>query len=270
MTLPKVGIQSARLPEVKLGGVSWVEGEGGGHEPHYGGHWLWDDGSHILWDDGSFISLMGPKPYDTEVEYLESSGNQWINTGYIPKGQDNDIYCSFMPLAILESNGALFAAFTAGGYNCYRALLMPNEVISVWNGDEALDAGASTKCTLEDKHTLLVKRDSIFEFDGQQIQMGKHISKENEEPLYLFRNTPTSSGNLRPLVGRIYYFKWVKGDNVILDLIPVSKDGEGYMYDRVSGKMFGNSGSGKFILGPAVVRYKGTPTPIVADVANGE
>lgn len=39
----------------------------------------------------------------------------------------------------------------------------------------------------------------------------------------------------------------------ILDLIPVRKKTVGYMYDRVSGKLFGNAGSGDFVLGPDVV-----------------
>ena len=36
----------------------------------------------------------------------------------------------------------------------------------------------------------------------------------------------------------------------LLDLIPVRKNGVGYMYDRVSGQLLGNSGTGDFVLGP--------------------
>ena len=36
----------------------------------------------------------------------------------------------------------------------------------------------------------------------------------------------------------------------VMDLIPVRKDGVGYMYDKVSGQLFGNaSGSGAFTYG---------------------
>ena len=35
-----------------------------------------------------------------------------------------------------------------------------------------------------------------------------------------------------------------------MNLIPVRKDGVGYMYDTVSGQLFGNIGTGNFILGP--------------------
>ena len=35
-----------------------------------------------------------------------------------------------------------------------------------------------------------------------------------------------------------------------LDLIPVRKDGVGYMYDKISGKLFGKEETGNFIIGP--------------------
>ena len=38
-----------------------------------------------------------------------------------------------------------------------------------------------------------------------------------------------------------------------MHLIPVRKNGLGYMYDKVSGTMFGNSGTGDFILGNDII-----------------
>ena len=37
-----------------------------------------------------------------------------------------------------------------------------------------------------------------------------------------------------------------------MDLVPVRIGSTGYMYDKVSGNLFGNSGTGSFILGPDV------------------
>ena len=36
---------------------------------------------------------------------------------------------------------------------------------------------------------------------------------------------------------------------LVRDFIPVRKGTVGYLYDRVSGKLFGNAGSGDFVLG---------------------
>ena len=44
---------------------------------------------------------------------------------------------------------------------------------------------------------------------------------------------------------------WVKEDDtLVLNLIPVRIGNVGYMYDKISGQFFGNSGSGSFALGP--------------------
>jgi hypothetical protein len=47
-------------------------------------------------------------------------------------------------------------------------------------------------------------------------------------------------------------------DNGVLvrDFIPVRKGTVGYLYDRVSGKLFGNAGTGDFVLGPDVVQVE--------------
>ena len=38
-------------------------------------------------------------------------------------------------------------------------------------------------------------------------------------------------------------------NTLVLDFIPVRKNGVGYMYDSISGELFGNAGTGDFILG---------------------
>ena len=47
-----------------------------------------------------------------------------------------------------------------------------------------------------------------------------------------------------------YYVKIFNNNRLILDLIPVKKDGIGYMYDKISNQLFSNQGTGNFILGP--------------------
>lgn len=54
-------------------------------------------------------------------------------------------------------------------------------------------------------------------------------------------------------VGTYYAFKISSGGVVTHDLIPVRRGNVGYMYDRTTNKLFGNSGTGDFVLGPDVV-----------------
>lgn len=51
-----------------------------------------------------------------------------------------------------------------------------------------------------------------------------------------------------------YYAFTISSDGVVThDLIPVRVGTTGYMYDRVTGRFFGNAGTGNFVLGPDVV-----------------
>ena len=51
--------------------------------------------------------------------------------------------------------------------------------------------------------------------------------------------------------GKIYYCQIIDGV-LVRDFIPVRVGQVGYMYDRVSGQLFGNAGTGAFIVGPDV------------------
>ena len=48
----------------------------------------------------------------------------------------------------------------------------------------------------------------------------------------------------------LYSFQWRRNGDLLFDLIPVRKNGVGYLYDKVSGELFGNAaGSGSFSYG---------------------
>ena len=74
--------------------------------------------------------------------------------------------------------------------------------------------------------------------------------------LSFFGKCSSSTGEMPIIKGargsdRLYYFALFGDDaNVVMDIIPVRVGHVGYLYDRVSGKLFGNSGTGAFIIGP--------------------
>ena len=58
-----------------------------------------------------------------------------------------------------------------------------------------------------------------------------------------------SSDFYEHFLGEIYACQIYEGDTLVRDFIPVRKGTTGYMYDKVSGNLFGNSGTGDFVLG---------------------
>ena len=68
--------------------------------------------------------------------------------------------------------------------------------------------------------------------------------------MYIFAMNHIQSDSTIPMIGRVYNFKIMDGNAVVRDFIPVRKDGVGYLYDKVSGQLFGNAASsGAFTFG---------------------
>ena len=72
---------------------------------------------------------------------------------------------------------------------------------------------------------------------GWQIHNRKH------EKIKFFNTQGQQRGNL-------YYLKIWEADTLVRDYIPVKKNNIGYLFDKVSGQLFGNAGGGSFVCGP--------------------
>ena len=204
---------------------------------------------------GAWSPSGAPLPYDAEVEYLESTGTQWIDTGVT---MTNDLFDSAeTTITVLpnssETNGTynFFGdgtswydgytfGYTSGYYGNYR--------LQASNGFESTQG--PVKFSITRPKTLTVNKNG-FAIDSEVASFYGSSLKKTSGTLLLFgcrRNgvffTTTKFS------GRIYLAKMVSNHVSIFDFIPVRVGDVGYMYDRVSGQLFGNSGTGEFIIGP--------------------
>lgn len=203
------------------------------------------------------------KPYDHEVEYLESSsleGRPFINTGCVIYGLEYDIKIKFMMLEGLFEEGGfgVFSNYNTGysGYiNCYR--ITKGDSFTSQKSLACLNGSINTTNTYfypteyNKCYEIEMKGDGNLFYNGQfYAEMPrKSASLNSDDPILLFVAHPTwyNSNKIR-----IYSFSIKKHNETIIDLIPVRKGSEGFMYDKVSGKLFGNSGTGRFIIGPDI------------------
>ena len=188
--------------------------------------------------------------YDAEIEYLESNGTQLIDTLYVPKGYNNTIETKITHLGYSNTNSWLnwFTTYVNEDTNTYRILRNKNlntEVL-VYNGNKAENGGLKINVTVGTDYDLKLYPSYLL-VNGTRYNFTTLRGNENTNTLRLFGGKGTKI--------RMWGFKLTKGTTVILDMIPVRKDGVGYMYDKVSGKLFGNDGSGSFILGQDTVVY---------------
>lgn len=187
------------------------------------------------------------KPYDAEIEYLESTGTQYINTGVIPDTQDVRVEITYA-----DGTGHLFGSRKSSSFgaanNLWSAYAISSSVCRIdW-------IGVNTSILV----TPLAKT-IVFSSDatGSSITYNDTtntggIKTPINLSLILFGVNTNGAISVATKM-TLYSFKAWKNSILVLDLIPVRVGDVGYMYDRVSGQLFRNAGTGAFVLGSDAV-----------------
>ena len=176
-------------------------------------------------------------PYDAEVEYLLSSGTQYIDT-LIQPNQDLSVEIKWKN-ETNQNSKYLFGSGTSTS-NCIRAYIGES---AYWR----FGGGSKSFYTIDTTERTAVMDKTKVVMNGEEYSYGGTVGTfSSSTTIKLFAGATASS----MISTRIYYFKVSQNGTLILDLIPVRKDGVGYMYDRVSGQLFGNDGTGAFTIGP--------------------
>ena len=184
-------------------------------------------------------------PYDAEIEYLETSGTQWINTNYYPNTNTViETTVRFLDRNIGYLLGSNYS--NSGGQDNFYFQLYNN---IIWAGagnaqsnnlgNVSVDNTTNYDITLKGEGYLKVNNTTKSRASGGVLC---------NDPMYIFtRNNLASIGQQS---FRLFSFKISENNVTMMDFIPVRKGTIGYMYDKVSGTLFGNSGTGNFTLGP--------------------
>ena len=184
-------------------------------------------------------------PYDAEVEYIASTGTSgfYINSGVGKPSTFNSVMIEttvkFISTSGRQIHGALNALYF--GVNNNR-----------W------ETAYNTFRDTADTHThifskSLTKSNNIAYFitalDGTPIHTynaGYRESDFNNNIGVFNYDVSSTTGWYAEVYGEKIYLN----DVLVRDYIPVRVGQVGYLYDKVSGQLFGNSGTGDFVLGP--------------------
>lgn len=192
----------------------------------------------------------GTLPYDAEVEYLENSTGK--ENLYVCINADNTTEVEFkwqqfnttlsdytggdcISLGRLEWNNSLNANAFGLSYNKTQNALYYSR------GNKY---AARTSTSIDTNAHIYIISKSYIKIDGTQYVGASTANIACYDPIKIF------SGGCRR--SKLYYIKSRKDDNLVFDGIPVRVGTVGYLYDRISGQLFGNVGTGAFILGPDV------------------
>lgn len=204
----------------------------------------------------------------TQVEYLESTGTQYINTGVNLSNNSN-----------IEINAKLTATQRNKTYYLFGS--------SIENNRYMIAVGSFTNKYLADFVSNSYRiESSVSAFDGKfhthkvtnlsyyidEILQGSKSSSTftNTSSAYIFdvRDRGTSS-TLGTQSWKIKYCKIWDGDNLIRNFIPCKNSSNiAGLYDTVNGVFYTNAGTGTFTAGAEIVPTPSKPIPIWCN--NGE
>lgn len=192
------------------------------------------------------------KPYYCEVEYLESTGTQFIDTDVYSK--DINYIEVEAQYTKINARQVLLGCYTSQAWNTFGA----TNVTSVYQNFfiqwiNAGDYGGSVVCDTNKHLFVFDKKSKKFSVDGS-IYMLEEIYDVNDT-LYMFSSHSGSTID-RQAFARIYRVKLKNNDNLVRDYIPVLDfDMQPCLYDKVSGKLFYNQGTGEFLYPPVELEY---------------
>lgn len=205
------------------------------------------------------------KPLPSEykrVEYIQTDGTQYINTGYIPNS-NTKIEMQFYNFAdylsvsdpsnpIINTN-ALFGArtsITVNSFSLFASVYKLNDfVFDVSNSSVVIDQTPLYKqkiSTQTDKITIngITKLTNVASLDC-------------EYPLYLFSVNTAGSFDERCALGKLYSFKIYENDVLVKDMVPCvrTSDDKVGLYDVISETFYIDENGGNFIAPNPIETY---------------
>lgn len=170
-------------------------------------------------------------PYDAEIEYLEGDGASYIDTLV----NMHEIVVTEYTIQFTSVSGiqVIFGVYT-GDTSARAQIYLNGTQWKDYNVNNLRTTGYSNPANTTYVYTLTSKTKS---------EMSSDLT------LYIFGRNPSASGPL-PCRMKLYSMTMTSGGVLVRDYIPVRVGTIGYLYDKVSGQLFGNAGTGDFILGP--------------------
>ena len=191
----------------------------------------------------------------TQLEYIESSGMQYVDTGakpdqtYTLEVQFQTAQTSAGGIAVSDEN------WQSNGFGIWcNAVAFGNQTSQdvTLNGSEVITAKLSQAGLVVNGETVWTPTAATF------------TAAANMTIMALNRNGSISER----CSGRLYYAKLTSSGTLIRDFLPCKNaSGTVGLYDTVEGQFYANAGTGSFAAGPAVVYEPDAPTNFAASVS---
>lgn len=209
-------------------------------------------------------TLVSPDSYDAEIEWLGTAEESYtdINQGqYIDTGlygtMDLDFEVKFMYTQLKTTQGVnegtIFGGRTSYNQNGYQLTTYNKNTTSLGHfmyGNYQYSTANVPTLDLTPNTILTIKK------EGRQFTKASGntftLSNPSFKTIYTIHifNLNTSIPQEYTKYLKLYSLQFSRNGTILRDYIPVRVGQIGYLYDKVSGRLFGNQGTGNFTLGP--------------------
>lgn len=186
-----------------------------------------------------------PKGYK-ELEYIGTTGTQYIDTGFIPN-QDTRVICEFMFKGNNSTRDIYGSRITTNNSNYWLRVIS-----SAWQPGYNKQLGGTGIASDTTKWHIADQNKNMFYIDGV---LGYEFTYSNfQAPLTLIFGGGQSTSNGHTFYsGKARYraFKIFDNNNLVRNFLPCKDPNDNIgMYDTVNQQFHGNAGTGDFEAGP--------------------
>ena len=183
----------------------------------------------------------------TPVEYLESTGTQYIDTRYYPNNL-TDVECKFMYSQFTSNTASsVFGVRESDGSVNQFLMSVFNGALWIVNGLNNTSISGITPL-VNTEYILRITPQKAYWNGTEILNMNKSIANCPNYSMFMFgRNAKNGLAN-NPMFGKVYYLKIYEEGRIIRDYIPViDSSGRPCLYDKVEDKFYYNEGSREFL-----------------------
>ena len=177
-----------------------------------------------------------------QLEYIESTGTQYIDTGVFPS---NNLKINIK--ACYTNSNSSYMLGSDNAYNAGIHIRLDSKYIGIF-GDSIMNTGVVSQVNVP--VTITLQNNKIY-VDGQLKGSGttQDVSKYSKSSIYVFCTHRGGKAQYNTSM-RLYELQMYDGDTLVRDFVPVI-DGSNIacLYDRVEKKCYYNAGTGTFSYG---------------------
>lgn len=205
-------------------------------------------GSQLVWEKSSPVL-----PYDAEISYLEGDGASYIDTGFC--ANSNTSVDMSLQAKTPTQNMGVFSTKVGCLFSIYQLTASSKRSFRWQIGYSSSTSGTyynyESNNSFSNNYRFALKKNEFY-LNNVIRNTFATASFTTTDTIPLFAARGANGIDSRMFNGKIYWCKIYDDETLVRDFIPVRVGQVGCMYDKVSGTLFYNQGSGAFILGPDV------------------